>query len=77
VLNEEGVLTATLEHARQASVGEIIVVDGGSSDGTPALAASVEAEFSVEALRLVELRHSENEAIERMYGSNAVPTHAL
>lgn len=38
-LNEERVLAATLERARQPGVREIIVVDGGSSDATPAIAA--------------------------------------
>ena len=38
-LNEESVLTATLERARQPRVREIIVVDGGSTDSTRALAA--------------------------------------
>jgi rSAM/selenodomain-associated transferase 2 len=38
-LNEEGVLAATLERARQPGVQEIIVVDGGSTDTTVATAA--------------------------------------
>jgi rSAM/selenodomain-associated transferase 2 len=38
-LNEEGVLARTLERARQPGVQEIIVVDGGSSDATCAVAA--------------------------------------
>jgi rSAM/selenodomain-associated transferase 2 len=38
-LNEEGVLAATLTRARQPGVQEIIVVDGGSRDATPAVAA--------------------------------------
>ncbi len=37
-LNEEGVLAATLERARQPGVHEIIVVDGGSTDATLATA---------------------------------------
>lgn len=37
-LNEEGVLAATLERARQPGVQEIIVVDGGSTDATLAIA---------------------------------------
>jgi rSAM/selenodomain-associated transferase 2 len=39
-LNEEGVLAATLQRARQPGVREIIVVDGGSMDATRAIAAS-------------------------------------
>ena len=39
-LNEESVLAATLQRARQPGVHEIIVVDGGSMDATRALAAS-------------------------------------
>jgi len=38
-LNEEGVLAATLDRARQPGVQEIIVVDGGSGDATAAVAA--------------------------------------
>jgi len=38
-LNEERVLAATLEWARQPGVQEIIVVDGGSCDATAAVAA--------------------------------------
>ena len=38
-LNEETALAATLQHARQSGVSEIIVVDGGSRDATPAVAA--------------------------------------
>lgn len=38
-LNEAGVLATTLEQARQPGVGEIIVVDGGSTDATPVIAA--------------------------------------
>ena len=38
-LNEESVLAATLERARQPSVEEIIVVDAGSTDATAAVAA--------------------------------------
>jgi rSAM/selenodomain-associated transferase 2 len=38
-LNEEPVLAATLERARQTGVHEIIVVDGGSTDQTRAVAA--------------------------------------
>lgn len=38
-LNEEGALAATLGRARQPGVQEIIVVDGGSGDATPAIAA--------------------------------------
>jgi rSAM/selenodomain-associated transferase 2 len=38
VLNEETTLAATLESARGAAVREIIVVDGGSTDGTVELA---------------------------------------
>lgn len=37
-LNEEPALPATLRAARQRGVGEIIVVDGGSVDGTVAVA---------------------------------------
>jgi rSAM/selenodomain-associated transferase 2 len=37
-LNEEGVLSATLHRARQPGVREIIVVDGGSTDATRAIA---------------------------------------
>lgn len=37
-LNEERDLSATLQHARQPGVREIIVVDGGSIDSTRALA---------------------------------------
>lgn len=37
-LNEESVLPETLRAARQMGVGEIIVVDGGSVDGTVAVA---------------------------------------
>jgi len=37
-LNEESTLPATLERARAARVGEVLVVDGGSSDGTRAVA---------------------------------------
>ena len=40
-LNEEAVLTATLERARQPGVREIIVVDGGSTDATRAIAVSL------------------------------------
>ena len=38
-LNEETVLAATLQRARQPGVREIIVVDGGSTDRTRAIAA--------------------------------------
>jgi rSAM/selenodomain-associated transferase 2 len=38
-LNEESALAATLERARQPAVREIIVVDGGSTDATRAVAA--------------------------------------
>jgi len=38
-LNEESILVATLERARQPGVREIIVVDGGSTDSTRARAA--------------------------------------
>lgn len=38
-LNEEGALAATLERVRQPGVQELIVVDGGSSDTTPLIAA--------------------------------------
>jgi rSAM/selenodomain-associated transferase 2 len=38
-LNEESVLGATLRQARQPGVYEIIVVDGGSTDATRAIAA--------------------------------------
>ncbi len=38
-LNEEDALPATLERARQPGVQEVIVVDGGSGDATPAIAA--------------------------------------
>src|SRR5262245_41379517 len=38
-LNEERVLAATLQRARQPGVREIIVVDGGSTDSTRAVAA--------------------------------------
>ena len=38
-LNEESVLAAALTRARQPGVREIIVVDGGSSDATTAVAA--------------------------------------
>jgi len=38
VLNEESALAATVVSARGPAVREVIVVDGGSSDGTPALA---------------------------------------
>ncbi len=38
-LNEEGVLAATLERARQPNVQELIVVDGGSADTTSTIAA--------------------------------------
>jgi rSAM/selenodomain-associated transferase 2 len=37
-LNEEAVLAPTLQRARQAGVREIIVVDGGSTDATVAIA---------------------------------------
>src|SRR5579862_3694574 len=39
-LNEETTLAATLRQARQPGVHEIIVVDGGSTDATRALAAA-------------------------------------
>src|SRR5438046_10741092 len=39
-LNEESILAATLKRARQPGVGEIIVVDGGSTDLTRAVATS-------------------------------------
>lgn len=39
VLDEEGVLAATLLRARQEGVSEILVVDGGSRDSTTAVAA--------------------------------------
>jgi rSAM/selenodomain-associated transferase 2 len=38
-LNEEAVLAETLRCARQPGIHEIIVVDGGSVDATPAIAA--------------------------------------
>ena len=40
-LNATGSLTATLDSVKDAD--EVVVVDGGSSDGTPALAASLGA----------------------------------
>jgi len=40
-LNATGALTATLDSVKDAD--EVVVVDGGSSDGTPALAASLGA----------------------------------
>lgn len=39
-LNEERVITDTLTHTAESGVDEIIVVDGGSSDRTPAIAKS-------------------------------------
>jgi rSAM/selenodomain-associated transferase 2 len=40
-LNEEAVIAETLRCARQPGVGELIVVDGGSSDGTAAVAGEI------------------------------------
>ncbi len=49
-LNEAPVLSDTLQHARQAGVLELVVVDGGSEDATRAIAAEL-ADVVIDAER--------------------------
>ena len=67
VKNEERSLARAIESARPAA-GEIIVVDTGSTDATPAIAASCGAAVHAFDFSLTDFAAARNYAIERAHG---------
>lgn len=61
-LNEESCLAETLRRLRQEKPHEIIVADGGSSDGTCALAAAADLLVHSPAGRAVQMNHGAAQA---------------